>query len=117
MFQAEQASTEVTIEQLQAGGATRRRGKFYRIKDHSIQIIKEKFNNGTYALEEYIEHLNKWMGFLQPRFLYLINYVIIAFINTTLFKPFYNAKRPPGPKAMPNTLNISIIRSCRTYLI
>ena len=64
LFQTEQASTEVTIEQLQAGGTTRRRGKFYRIKDRSIQKIKEKFNNGTYIMEEYIEHLSKWMGFL-----------------------------------------------------
>ena len=63
LFQAEQASTEVTIEQLGAGGAVRRRGKFYRVKDRSIQRIRERFNNGTYTLEEYIDNLSKWMGF------------------------------------------------------
>ena len=51
LFQAEQESTVITIEQLQAGGATRRRAKFYTIKDRSIQRIKEKFNNGTFTLE------------------------------------------------------------------
>ena len=64
VFQQEQAMTEVTLQQLAAGGAIRRRSRFYRVKDKCLKRVKDKFVAGTYTLEEYIEQVSKWMGFL-----------------------------------------------------
>lgn len=64
VFQQEQAMTEVALQQLAVGGAIRRRNKFYRVKDTSIKRVKDKFVAGTYTLDEYIEQVSKWMGFL-----------------------------------------------------
>ena len=63
VFQAEQAMTEVTLQHLAAGGAVRRRSRFYRGKDASIKRVKDKFVAGTHKLEEYMEQESKWLGF------------------------------------------------------
>ena len=64
LFKKEQAMTETTIQQLAAGGASRRRRHFYRVKDRRINRVMEKFRNGEYTLDEYIEKQSQWMGFL-----------------------------------------------------
>ena len=55
---------ETTIQQLAAGGTSRRRRHFYRVKDCRINCVMEKFRNGEYTLDEYIEKQSQWMGIL-----------------------------------------------------
>ena len=64
LFRNEQAMTEVTLQQLAAGGATRKRERCYRIKDRAIKRVQQKFEAGTYSIDEYIDQISKWMGFL-----------------------------------------------------
>ena len=64
LFQTEQATTEVTLQQLAAGGAVRRRGRYYCRKDRCINRIKEMFVAGSLTLDEYIDKISSWMGFL-----------------------------------------------------
>ena len=64
LFQNEQAMTEVTLQQLAAGGATRKRERRYRMKDRAIKRVQQKFEAGTYSIDEYIDQISKWMGFL-----------------------------------------------------
>ena len=64
LFKVEQAVTEVTLQQLAAGEATRRRERIYRVKDCAIKRVQEKFEAGTYSIDEYSDKISKWMGFL-----------------------------------------------------
>ena len=63
LFKTEQATTEVTLQQLAAGGQPVVRRKQYRLKDQRIKRIKEKQLAGDYSLDEYITSISKWMGF------------------------------------------------------
>ena len=60
-FKIEQASTEVTLCQLAAGGLLPNSQK-YTIKERRILTIQEKFQNNDYNLDEYISALSCWVG-------------------------------------------------------
>ena len=63
LFKSEQATTEVTLQQLAAGGQPVVGRKQYQLKDARIKRIKEKHLAGDYSLDEYITCISKWMGF------------------------------------------------------
>ena len=63
LFKTEQASTEVSLAQLAAGGVVRNTRKKYSTKQKRLAKIGEKFESGHYTLEEYIDGISKWMGF------------------------------------------------------
>ena len=75
LFKTEQANTEVNtgvcLAQLAAGGAVRNTRKKY-------STIAEEFEKGDYTLEEYMDGINKWMGFsicvvcILPSFIFFI---------------------------------------------
>lgn len=62
LFKMEQASTEVTLRQLAAGGLLPNPRKKYTIKERRILTIQEKFRNNDYNLDEYISALSCWVG-------------------------------------------------------
>ena len=64
LFKTEQGATEVTLRQLEAGGVLPPTRKVYRTKEKRLKIIKQKFTNGEYSLEEYVTALSYWVGFM-----------------------------------------------------
>ena len=56
--------TEVTLQQLAAGGATRRRECFLPCKGLSSKKVEGVVQAGIYTLDQYLEQVSKWMGFL-----------------------------------------------------
>ena len=62
LFKAEQAVTEVTLRQLEAGGVVAPTRRVFRLKEKRLRTIQEKFANNEYTLDEYIA-LSNWVGF------------------------------------------------------
>ena len=62
LFITEQAATEVTLSQLEAGGVLAPTRKAYRTKEKRLNI-QQKFTNSEYSLEECVTALSYWVGF------------------------------------------------------
>lgn len=58
----EQAATEVSLLQLEAGGVVAPTRRVFRQKEKRLKTIQEFLNN-EYALDEYISALSNWVGF------------------------------------------------------
>ena len=54
LFKTEQAATEVTLRQLEAGGVLAPTRKAYRTKEIRLKTTQQKFTNDEYSLEQYI---------------------------------------------------------------
>ncbi len=63
LFKAEQAVTEVTLRQLEAGGVVAPTCRVFRLKEKRLKTIQEKFSNNDYTLEEFNKALSNWVGF------------------------------------------------------
>ena len=61
----EQAATEVSSLQLEAGGAVAPKRRVFRQKQKRLKTIQEKFSNNHYSLDEHtcISALSNWVGF------------------------------------------------------
>ena len=59
LFKKEQASTEVEIRQLMAGGTRRRQAPGRRNKDIRIKAIVDNFDN--YTIIDYLTALSYWV--------------------------------------------------------
>ena len=63
LFKTEQAATEVTLKQLEAGGVLAPTRKANRTKEKRLKTIQQKLTNDEYSLEEYITALSYRVGF------------------------------------------------------
>ena len=62
-FKTEQAATEVTLRQLEAGGVLAQTRKAYRTKEKRLKTIQQKFTNDKYSLEQYVTALSYCVRF------------------------------------------------------
>ena len=57
LFKTEQAATEVSLLQLEAGGVVAPTRRVFRHKEKRLKTIQETFLNNKYSLDEYISAL------------------------------------------------------------